>query len=451
MLSFAHKMGQRAILLFVTVAVLAGVIGSAQPRRPRLLLISIDGLQPSSYLGEAARSTTLGKLAARGAWATAVTGVWPTNTRPSHTSLLPGVPPAVHGIIDNNVLDPEGRTNATFNWFARDIKVPTLATAARAAGLSTAVVMWPVSVGLEATWLVPTFNWQHPRDQQLLRTLSTPRLLDEFERETAVPFVWPPTDRLRAELTVFIARRHRPDVQLLYFGTLDAYQHTYGSADAMTASVLHDLNGLLDEILTSLETQKLDDTYVAVVSDHGYANVTHTVAPNTAFRQAGLLETDARGRISGWQAFSHGEGGSSLIYVRDRSDASLLTQVRGILDSLAEDPRAGIERILDRAALVVAGTDPNAAFGIEMKDGYSLSQDTGPLFGPSYIHSMHGYPPTHPSMNASFIIVGPGLAGTGDLGTLRMTQIAPTFARLLGVSLSPQADAPIEKIISRFH
>jgi predicted AlkP superfamily pyrophosphatase or phosphodiesterase len=449
MLSFAHKMGRR-ILLVLIVVVLAGVIGAAQARRPRLLLISIDGLQPSSYLDESARSTTLGKLAARGAWATGVTGVWPTNTRPSHASLLTGVPPAVHGIIDNDVLDPEGRTNSTFNWFARDIKVPTLATAARAAGRSTAVVMWPLSVGLEATWLVPTFNWQHPRDQQLLRSLSTPRLLEDFERDVAVPFAWPPTDRQRAELTSFIARTHRPDLQLLYFGTLDEYQHTYGPADPMTASVLRDINRLIDQMLSALDAQKLlDDTYVAVVSDHGYVSVAQAVAPNAAFKQAGLIETDARGRISAWQAFSHGEGGSSLVYVKDPGDPVLLSRVRGLLDSLAIDPRAGIERILDRAALEAAGTDPAAAFGIEMKEGFTLTKETGPLFGPPYIHSMHGYPPSHPSMHASFMIAGPGLAGLGDLGIVRMTQIAPTLARLLGVSLSPKADAPIEKIVSR--
>ena len=46
-------------------------------------------------------------------------------------------------------------------------------------------------------------------------------------------------------------------------------------------------------------------------------------------------------------------------------------------------------------------------------------------------------------MNASFLIVGPGLRRKGDLGVVRMTTIAPTLARWLGVSLGPEADAPL--------
>lgn len=435
--------------LAIAAALLAGVVSCAQPRRPRLLLISIDGLMPSSYLAPEFRATTLRRLAARGAWATGVTGVWPTNTKPSHTSLVTGVPPGVHGIVDNSVLDPEEQSNEAFSWFARDIKVRTLAGAARAAGLTTALVMWPVSVGLDADYLVPTFDWQsHPGDLKLLRALSTPRLLDDFERAIGVPFAWPPTDLQRADLATFIARTHRPDVLLLYFGTLDAYQHTYGPGAEMTDSELRAIDGLLDRMLTSLESQKLlDDTFVAVVSDHGFVNVDHAVAPNATLRQNGLIETDSGGRITRWQAFSLGTGGSSLVYLRDPSDRHLLARVRGILDSLAADARSGIDRILSRDELVAVGADPEAAFGIAMRLGYSLSEEMGTVFGPPYIRAMHGYPPSHPEMNASFIITGPGLTGKGDIGIVRMTQIAPTLARLLGISLSPKADSPIEAIV----
>jgi len=81
-----------------------------------------------------------------------------------------------------------------------------------------------------------------------------------------------------------------------------------------------------------------------------------------------------------------------------------------------------------------------------MRPGYSLIEDTDRLYGRPYIKAMHGYPPTHREMDASFILAGPGLAGRGNIGTVRMTQIAPTLARLLGISLSPAADLPIEAI-----
>src|SRR5262245_36044134 len=258
----------RRFVVFAALVVLFGSHGVSQaPRGPRLLLISVDGLMPSSYTDPASRAPALRALAARGAWASGVTGVWPTNTRPSHTSLITGVRPAIHGIVDNDILDPERRANTVFNWFARDIKAPTPVGAARAAGLSTAVVMWPVSVGLDSTYLVPTFNWQQPRDEPLLRALSTPRLLDDFERAIRAPFRWPPVDAQRVELTRFLVRDRNPDVILLYFGTLDAFQHTYGPEAPMTASSLKDVDALLDDLLTSLGSEKrLEGTFVAVVS-----------------------------------------------------------------------------------------------------------------------------------------------------------------------------------------
>lgn len=50
-------------------------------------------------------------------------------------------------------------------------------------------------------------------------------------------------------------------------------------------------------------------------------------------------------------------------------------------------------------------------------------------------------------MHSSLILSGPGMKGHGNLGIVRMTQIAPTLARLLNVSLSPQADQPIKALL----
>jgi hypothetical protein len=54
-----------------------------------------------------------------------------------------------------------------------------------------------------------------------------------------------------------------------------------------------------------------------------------------------------------------------------------------------------------------------------------------------------GYVPDRPEMNASFLAVGPGLSRRGDLGVIRMTAIAPTLARYLGITLGPEADGPL--------
>ena len=47
-------------------------------------------------------------------------------------------------------------------------------------------------------------------------------------------------------------------------------------------------------------------------------------------------------------------------------------------------------------------------------------------------------------MHASLIMAGPRVPRSGDLGIVRMTQIAPTIAAWFDVELSPKADEPVE-------
>jgi len=428
----------------VPVAVVAAlvVLAAAPAGRARLILISVDGLVPERYTSVTG-SPLLRDLAARGAFASGVVGVWPTNTRPTHTSLLTGVTPAMHGIVNNEPLDPERRRNPAFNWFAREIRVPTLVTAAEDAGLSTAVVGWPVSVGMHADWLLPTFNWTHPRDAHLLRTLSTPGVFDDYERQAGEPFGWPPTDERRVNMALLLLQAHRPDVTLLYLGEFDAYAHTYGLDGDWTASAAREVDRQLRRVLQVIDAQADPRTFVAIVSDHGFIDVEHAVGPNTLFAREGLIELDEDGGIRSWQAFSHGTGGSSLVYLGEPTDEATAGRAGDLLETFARDERSGIERILAREDLAREGADPAATFALAMRPGYSLIEDTNRLFGNPYIAAMHGYPPERPEMRASFILTGPGLEGTGNLGVVRMTQIGPTLAKLLGITLSPEADNPI--------
>src|SRR5215204_5202369 len=113
-------------------------------------------MMPSAYTGtDTRRQPALSGLAKDGAYADGVVVVLPSVTYASHTTMITGVLPAVHGILGNSVFDPEGRFNDAWYWYARQIQVPTLIGAAHARGLSTAAVSWPVSVGMEADYLVP--------------------------------------------------------------------------------------------------------------------------------------------------------------------------------------------------------------------------------------------------------------------------------------------------------
>lgn len=106
-------------LLLLAFATLCIPPSDAQvPERARVILISIDGLMPSACTDPALAPYTpnLRALARDGVWADGVVGVLPTVTYPSHTTLITGVEPARHGIYDNQIFDPEGRSNGEWSW-----------------------------------------------------------------------------------------------------------------------------------------------------------------------------------------------------------------------------------------------------------------------------------------------------------------------------------------------
>src|SRR5262245_25967081 len=113
-----------------------------------VLLISVDGMMPESYLEPdklGLQIPNIRALVSDGAHATGVTSVMLTVTFPAHTTMITGVPPARHGIPTNDIFDPDEKLGGGWYFYYRDIKAPTLFDLARRAALKTATVTWPVT------------------------------------------------------------------------------------------------------------------------------------------------------------------------------------------------------------------------------------------------------------------------------------------------------------------
>lgn len=448
-----HRNERRIRLLAAVVAALsiAPIVPLAQPRPPHVVMISIDGLMPSGYTGaDRAVAPTLARLAADGAYADGVIGVAPTVTYPSHTTLITGVSPAVHGIYDNEIFDPEGRSGNAWHWYAREIRVPTLVGAVRSRGLRAAAVTWPVSVGMDADYLFPEF-WRsdHPETLMLLKALSRPAdLLDTIELGLGRPLDWPLTDRSRTDAATFILRTYQPKLLLLHLLELDSAQHDFGPGSSRARETLGRLDGYLADIRRAIAEAKLADrTYVVIVSDHGFLPVAQMLQPNALFKDEGLLRVDARGRIVEWQAYFHASGGSGFVYLKDRSDAALRERVYNLLERLASDPARGVRTIWTAADLGQLGAHPEAVFGLDMSEGFYTNSGHDALMRPTRGKGGHGFDPRRREMHAAFVIAGPGVARCGSLGVIRMTQVAPTIASVFRVGLSPEADRAVDGLV----
>ncbi len=435
-------------LIALLLAVFVILPTRAAERVPRVLVISIDGLMPGRYTAAGpAKIPTLRRLMSQGLYADGVIGVMPTLTYPSHTTLITGVPPAVHGIDDNRIVDPQGTSNTAWYWYASDIRAPTLPMAARARNLTVAAISWPVTVGMDLDYVIPEF-WRsaHPESLKLLRAVSWPRhLIDAAEIAQGHPFGWPQTDRHRTDVTKFIIRTYQPGLFLLHLTDLDSAQHDNGPDSPAALAVLEQIDGFVSEILDTVKNAGLAErTDVFVVSDHGFLATTQSVQPNAAFREAGLLTADASGRITSWEAYFHPSGGAGFVYLKRPQDAGLQERVYAVLQKIQQDPANGVRKIWRRAELDRMGAaHPDAAFGLDVADGFYTANGVDRLVVPSASKGGHGFDPTRPALYASLIAAGPDITRRGTIGTIEMTRIAPTVARLLGVQLSPLAGEPL--------
>ncbi len=213
-----------------------------------LVLVSLDGFR-HDYL-ELHEAPNLARFAAEGVRAEALVPVFPTSTFPNHYTLVTGLWPEHHGIVDNTMYDPE--LDETFEigdrlavedarWWAGE----PLWVKVEKAGRVAATMFWPGSEA-EIGGVRPT-HWFHYDAS-----------LDEGERVATV-LAW-----------LDLPEPERPAFVTLYFSSVDSAGHRFGPRSAEVAAAVQRVDARLGELLAGLEARGIADaTDVVVVSDHG--------------------------------------------------------------------------------------------------------------------------------------------------------------------------------------
>lgn len=426
-------------LILLLAAPFAALPAAAAP----VLMIAIDGLRPQEWqrTDNGQPLPNLRGLARAGVSA-AVTGVLPTVTYPSHTTLITGAAPRRHGIDANLTFDPFRRNRGGWYWYASDIKAQTLWQAAVAAGLKSVNVHWPVSVGVTGLTanLPQIWHTGMPDDDKLLAALATPGLPAALVAD-AGPY--PPgidegiaADEARAAHAIALMRRERPAFTTVYLTAFDHEQHEAGPDTAAAFAVLARIDAAVGRLVAA--ARAIDPaTTIVLVSDHGFAPISRTTNLFLPFIKAGLIRLSADGSsIVGWDAVPWIDGGSAAIVLARPEDAALNARVAQVLAEAAADPAAGIDRVLDSKAIAAAGGSEAASFWVNCRPGWAMGDDLhGTQGGPTTSRGTHGYFPDVPAMRTSLIAVGPGLPAGRDLGLIDMRAIAPAVAARLGVRL----------------
>lgn len=387
----------------------------ATGRHP-VLMISIDGLRPDAVLQADKydlKIPVLRSFLTQGSYAQAVINVNPTVTNPNHATLVTGVLPSEHGIYNNRPFDPAAKLPKTYSLYSQ-IKAPTLWRAAKAAGLMTGSIFWPVTRQAKDI----DFNLTEGSDED---------------------------DHKIGNDAIALIEQKRPELLTIHFVSFDHRQHDFGPFSAEANTALERIDTVVGRIIAA-QRKIHPDSVVAIVSDHGFFKVSHQVNLNTALVEAGFITlSDGPDKsVTSWKAFIWYVGGMGMVVLQDPKDQQTQMRLKEYLQKLAGDPENGIERIYTRDEIANLGLAPEAEFVVAFKSGFRMGTSlTGPL-RMNFNGGAHGAFSTRtvrPDMHSSFFITGPGIVAGKNIGTIDIRQIAPTIAEKLQVSL-PTARMP---------
>jgi predicted AlkP superfamily pyrophosphatase or phosphodiesterase len=441
-----------ALRTLLALATFAPVAAKAEP----VLLISIDGLQPADVFDADKRGINIPNLkrfVTEGSYASGMRGVLPTVTYPSHATLVTGVSPAKHGIISNTGFDPKQINQTGWYWYASDYKVPTLWDATAKAGLKTANVHWPVTVGATSIHFNLPQIWRtgHEDDVKLMKVLATQGLVDRLESSLGIAYAQGidesiEGDENRARFAEALIKAEKPDFMTAYFTALDHEQHGKGPDTTEAHRILERIDKIVGMLVTA-QMAAHPDTVIAVVSDNGFAKTDTEVNLFRAFIDAGLITIGADGKIKEWQASPWNAGGSTAVILTKPDDAELKQRVGALLQQLKADPKNHIQHISETADIAKMGANPNASFYINFEYGAyggGFKGKDAPLVGPSGSKGTHGYYPDDAAMYSTFMMMGKGVTKGRNLGIIDMRSVAPALARKLKVDLALAEAAPLE-------
>lgn len=428
------------------IALFCIALGYASAQDNHVVLISIDGLRPEFYLDAQWGMVNVRQGMQNGAYAEGVRGSFPTVTYPSHTTIVSGVLPAKHGIYYNTPVEPLGISGKWF-WYYKDIKVPTIWTAAKEAGLTTAGVSWPVTVGAPIDYNLPEYvilpqgKGEKSDEIKAMSQESNPKELFQEVQDYAIgkfaeygaTIDYYTSDQNKSRMAAYILKRCKPAFLALHIALLDHYEHEQGRDGYKVRSAVTGADVAIKTIMDAAEAAGIkENTTFIITGDHGFVDIHTQFKSNVMLAKLGLYDDANK---DAWKAYFQQSGGSAFLHLKDPKDKATLEKIKQALNQLPE----GIQRtfhILDKEALTKAQGDPNAVMALAAYQGFSFGASaTGDMLAP-VSGGTHGYLPTDfKEIQTGFVAFGKGIKAGAVLPLMGQEDIAPLIAKLLNLNL----------------
>lgn len=399
----------------------------------KLIVIMIDGISAHKFEEMRTYLPHLDALAKRGCQVKALTPEICGTSFPGRTSIICGTPPSEHGIYGNKIWDGD-----CFRWSnPYDVRVPTLATYAKQAGLDVANVGYGMvrpedcHVYVSPWWVQDVMSRGRDQEAHPANALWTMegKALDPDQRLQGLgidtdSLVNPIADRSQTlqlgiladyqllELAAcLIESEQAPDLLLMEVGITDYYFHAYGMDHPLSELSIRAADSQVGMLIERLEQAgKLDDYNFAIMSDHGHAAMMDAVYCDR------ILPENCQ-----WSS----EGSLLLVAPENEAMAEEVTQAM-LAQGMEVFDKSFIPTDLHNDLLVFACPEGEyLSFEADLKQ-------TGKVRGVSKYKSNHGMRPNTPEDYRFCIFAGKDVEQQViEFG--EAIQLAPTLAKLLKI------------------
>ncbi len=392
------------------------------------------------------------ELLERGGICRKVKSVCPSLTYPAHATIVSGVSPAAHGIVNNLRLQP-WRKEPDWFWQRKYLQATTVYDLAEAAGLRTAAILWPVTAGAGISFnmpeIWPNHFWQNQLERSLLGgspayQIQMYRRYGRLLKGTRQPML----DNFAQAVLLKTLERYRPDLTLVHLTDADAMRHRFGVDSQEAQAALRRLDMRLGGTMGLLRRLGQDkNTNIILLGDHYQKNVSCVLYPNYHIVQKGWAK-EKRGRLINWEAAAQNCDGACYIYLKDRENKELKMAVAQWLKSWKQTPGSGIKAVYTSKTAREKGADPRCTFMLEAEEGFYFKngctmerQEYAPENG---VHrGAHGYDPDCPGYETFFLASGPDFYPGASVEEMNLTDEGPIIAKALGLDLEDAEGAVI--------
>lgn len=394
-----------AVLVQFSCASTAECVGATTPISP-LILISLDGFAAEYWTRHPEAMPHLQQLRRGGVVSEGLIPVFPSNTFPNHYTIVTGLYPAEHGIVNNDFFDP---TSGLYFRY-------TQASAARDGR------WW----GGEPIWVTAI--------KQGRKAATSFWVGSEAEIHGVRPTYWRPFNaRLPFEtrLAEFVEwlekpAEDRPEFIAVYLEETNGAGHRFGPGSPELVDAIKLVDGRVGLILQKCKDHGLQPN-VVIVSDHGMTAVDpQRVSTLEDYIDASAVQIEIEGSVAGLRPL-------------DGDIETLFTAVNRIPHATAfrlQDLPPHLH-MNDNPRLPPVWILPEGGAHVARRATIKRFQELYPKNG--YLPGDHGYDPRLSSMHGLFVAHGPAFREGTILPPVENIHVYNLLCAVLGVSPAPNS------------